>query len=152
MTKHSLMLTFFCLQIQANGFSQQTRLSIKMDNVSMKQLHLRQLLFAQQNCGGDQIQQHRKQHGCIVAAYRIGLGSGAVQPTDEHGRNIHGTMQEYRHPQIAGAEVDCRKKSAKRCCKHALHQHTEGCRTPVIWFLNQLIRPHFPLTGDSSET
>ena len=32
------------------------------------QLYLRQLLFAQQNCGGDQIQQHRKQHGCIVAA------------------------------------------------------------------------------------
>ena len=38
MTKLSLILTFFCLQIQANGFSQQTRLSIKMDNVSMKQL------------------------------------------------------------------------------------------------------------------
>ena len=38
MTKVSLILTFFCLQIQANGFSQQTRLSIKMDNVSMKQL------------------------------------------------------------------------------------------------------------------
>ena len=41
-------------------------------------------------------------------------------------------MQEYRHPQIAGTEVDRRKKSAQRCCKHALHQHTEGCRTEDI--------------------
>ena len=38
MTKLSLILTFFCLQIQANGFSQRTRLSIKMDNISVKQL------------------------------------------------------------------------------------------------------------------
>lgn len=38
MTKLSLMLTFFCLQIQANGFSQHIRLSIKLDNVSVKQL------------------------------------------------------------------------------------------------------------------
>ncbi len=38
MTKLSLILMMFCLQIQANGFSQHTRLSIKMDNVSVKQL------------------------------------------------------------------------------------------------------------------
>ena len=38
MTKLSLILTFFCLQIQANGFSQRTRFSIKMDNISVKQL------------------------------------------------------------------------------------------------------------------
>ena len=48
------------------------------------QLYLRQLLFAQQNCGGDQIQQHRKQHGCIVAAHRIGHGSGAVPVSYTH--------------------------------------------------------------------
>lgn len=39
-TKLSFMLMFFCLQIQANGFSQHTRLSIKMDQVSVKQLFL----------------------------------------------------------------------------------------------------------------
>lgn len=38
MTKLSLILMMFCLQIQANGFSQHTRLSIKLDNVSVKQL------------------------------------------------------------------------------------------------------------------
>lgn len=40
MTKLSLILMMFCLQIQANGFSQHTRLSIKLDNVSVKQLFL----------------------------------------------------------------------------------------------------------------
>ena len=40
MTKLSLILTFFCLQIQANGFSQHTRLSIRMDHVSVKQLFI----------------------------------------------------------------------------------------------------------------
>lgn len=40
MAKLSVILTFFCLQIQANGFSQHTRLSIKLDNVSVKQLFL----------------------------------------------------------------------------------------------------------------
>lgn len=38
MTKLSVVLMFFCLQIQANGFSQHTRVSIKLDNVSVKQL------------------------------------------------------------------------------------------------------------------
>jgi len=38
MTKLSFVLLFFCLQIQANGFSQHTRLSIKLDNVSVRQL------------------------------------------------------------------------------------------------------------------
>lgn len=40
MSKLSLILMFFCLQIQANGFSQHTRLSIRMDNVSVKQLFI----------------------------------------------------------------------------------------------------------------
>lgn len=40
MTKFSLILMMFCLQIQAKGFSQHTRLSIKLDNVSVKQLFL----------------------------------------------------------------------------------------------------------------
>ena len=40
MTKFSFVLMFLCLQIQANGFSQHTRLSIKLDNVSVKQLFL----------------------------------------------------------------------------------------------------------------
>lgn len=40
MTKLSLILMFFCLQIQANGFSQHTRVSIKLDNVSVKQLFI----------------------------------------------------------------------------------------------------------------
>ena len=30
MTKFSFMMLFFCLQIQANGFSQHTRLSIRL--------------------------------------------------------------------------------------------------------------------------
>lgn len=38
--KLSLILMFFCLQIQANGFSQQTRMSLKLGNVSVKQLFL----------------------------------------------------------------------------------------------------------------
>lgn len=40
MVKLSFMLTFFCLQIQANGFSQHTRLSIRMEHVSVKQLFI----------------------------------------------------------------------------------------------------------------
>lgn len=40
MTKFSFMMLFFCLQIQANGFSQHTRLSIRLHNVSVKQLFL----------------------------------------------------------------------------------------------------------------
>lgn len=40
MTKLSLILMLFCLEIQANAYSQQTRLSIKLDNVSMRQLIL----------------------------------------------------------------------------------------------------------------
>ena len=40
MAKLSFILTFFCLQIQAIGFSQHTRLSIKLDNVSVKQLFI----------------------------------------------------------------------------------------------------------------
>lgn len=40
MSKLSLILMFFCLQIQANGFSQHTRVSIRMDNVSVKQLFI----------------------------------------------------------------------------------------------------------------
>lgn len=40
MAKLSFVLTFFCLQIQAIGFSQHTRLSIKLDNVSVKQLFI----------------------------------------------------------------------------------------------------------------
>lgn len=40
MTKISIVLMLFCLQIQANVFSQQTRLSMKLGNVSIKQLFL----------------------------------------------------------------------------------------------------------------
>lgn len=36
--KLSFLLLFFCLQIQANVYSQQTRVSIKLDNVSVQQL------------------------------------------------------------------------------------------------------------------
>ncbi len=36
--KLSCLLLFFCLQIQANVYSQQTRVSIKLDNVSVQQL------------------------------------------------------------------------------------------------------------------
>ena len=36
--KISLILMLFCLQIQANGFSQQTRVSLKLGIVSVKQL------------------------------------------------------------------------------------------------------------------
>ncbi|MDE7073861.1 MAG: SusC/RagA family TonB-linked outer membrane protein [Odoribacter sp.] len=40
MAKFSFVLLCFCLQIQANGFSQHTRVSIKLDNVSVRQLFL----------------------------------------------------------------------------------------------------------------
>lgn len=40
MTKFSFVLLCFCLQIQANGFSQHTRLSIKLNDVSVRQLFL----------------------------------------------------------------------------------------------------------------
>ena len=36
----SLILMLFCLQIQANGFSQQTRVSLKLGNVSVRQLFI----------------------------------------------------------------------------------------------------------------
>ena len=36
----SFILMFFCLQIQANGFSQQTRVSLKLGHVSVKQLFI----------------------------------------------------------------------------------------------------------------
>ncbi|MEG1738263.1 MAG: secretin and TonB N-terminal domain-containing protein, partial [Odoribacter sp.] len=38
MTNFSFILMFFCLQIQASAYSQNTRLSLKLDNVSVKQL------------------------------------------------------------------------------------------------------------------
>ncbi len=39
-TRLSVVLMFFCLQIQANGFSQHTRVSLNLGKVSVKQLFL----------------------------------------------------------------------------------------------------------------
>ena len=38
MMKISVVLMLFCLQIQANVYSQHTRLSLKLENASIKQL------------------------------------------------------------------------------------------------------------------
>ena len=101
-------------------------------NAAPVQLHLRQLLFAQQKHGGDQVHRHRKQPRGIVAAHALGYAGGAVQPADKHGGNVHGAVQEHRHPQIAGAEVDGGQHHAQRGCKHTLHQHAKGCRAEQI--------------------
>ena len=41
-------------------------------------------------------------------------------------------MQEHRHPQIAGAEVDGGQHHAQRSRKYTLHQHAKGCRAEQV--------------------
>ena len=96
------------------------------------QLHLRQLLFPQQERNGQQVYHHGQQHGGVVAAHALGKGRGAVQPADEHGGNVHGPVQEYCDPEVAGAEIDGRKQRSQRRRERALHQHAEGCRAGQV--------------------
>ena len=75
---------------------------------------------------GDEIDQHGKQHGGIVAAHGRGHILGAIQAARQQRGGVLRSMQENQHPQVARAEVDGRKQHAQRARKHALHQHAKG--------------------------